>query len=106
VLCDELVRTADSLTEAEIVRTRAQLKASLLMGLESSSSRAEHFANHLLIYGRPLSSAEIISQIDAVDRDAVARVARRIFAGPPTFTALGPIGNVEGFDRILGRLAP
>ena len=106
VLCDELVRTADTLTEQEIVRTRAQLKASLLMGLESSSSRAEHYANHMLIYGRPLSNAEIINRIDAVDRDAVARYARRIFAGPPTLAALGPIGKVESFDRIADRLAP
>jgi predicted Zn-dependent peptidase len=105
-LCDSLVETADSLTEAEILRTRAQLKASLLMGLESSSSRAEHFANHMLIYGRPLSSAEIVRQIEAVDSIAVARVARRIFQAPPTFAALGPIGNVESYDRIVGRLAP
>jgi len=106
VLCDELLKTADSLTEVEIARTRAQLKASLLMGLESSSSRAEHFANHMLIHGRPLSSAEIVAQIDAVDRASVARIARRIFSAAPTFTALGPIGKVESFDRIIGRLAP
>ena len=106
VLCGSLVETADTLTEAEIVRTRAQLKASLLMGLESSSSRAEHYANHMLIYGRPQASAEIVRQIEAVDQAAVARVARRIFAGAPTFTALGPIGNVEGFDRIARRLTP
>ena len=106
VLCGSLVETADTLTEAEIARTRAQLKASLLMGLESSSSRAEHYANHMLIYGRPQASAEIVRQIEAVDQAAVARVARRIFAGAPTFTALGPIGKVEGFDRIARRLTP
>ena len=106
VLCGSLVETADTLTEAEIARTRAQLKASLLMGLESSSSRAEHYANHMLIYGRPLASAEIVRQIEAVDQEAVARVARRIFSGTPTFTALGPIGKVEGFDRIARRLTP
>jgi predicted Zn-dependent peptidase len=106
VLCGELVATADSLTEAEIARTRAQLKASLLMGLESSSSRADHFANHLLIHRRPLPNAEITALVDAVDGAAVARVARRIFSGPPTVAALGPIGQVEEFDRIAGRLAP
>jgi predicted Zn-dependent peptidase len=106
VLCGSLVETADTLTEAEIARTRAQLKASLLMGLESSASRAEHYANHMLIYGRPLASAEIVRQIEAVDQAAIARVARRIFAAPPTFTALGPIGKVEDFDRIARRLTP
>ncbi len=104
VLCGELVATADTLSEAELARARAQLKASLLMGLESSSSRAEHFANHMLIYGRPLSTAELVEQVEAVDRGAVARVARRVFGGAPTFTALGPIGRVEKFDRIKRRL--
>ena len=41
-----------------------------------------------------------------LDRSAIARVARRIFSAPPTFTALGPIGRVESFERITGRLAP
>jgi predicted Zn-dependent peptidase len=105
VLCDELVGTADSLTEAEILRTRAQLKASLLMGLESSSSRAEHFANQMLIYGRPLSTAEMVARIEAVDQASIARAARRIFAAPPTLAALGPVGKVESFARIAERLA-
>jgi predicted Zn-dependent peptidase len=105
VLCDELVGTADSLTEAEILRTRAQLKASLLMGLESSSSRAEHFANQMLIYGRPLSTAEMVAKIDAVDQATIAGAARRIFAAAPTLAALGPIGKVESYERIAERLA-
>ncbi|HVJ53825.1 MAG TPA: pitrilysin family protein [Aliidongia sp.] len=105
VLCDELVGTADSLNEAEIARTRAQLKASLLMGLESSSSRAEHFANQMLIYGRPLSTAEIVARIDEVDKAMIARAARRIFAAAPTFAALGPIDRVESFGKISERLA-
>jgi predicted Zn-dependent peptidase len=104
VLCDELVRLADTLEEDEVARTRAQLKAGLLMGLESTSSRAEHQANHMLIYGRPVPTAEIVQRIDAVDKSALATIARRMFTAPPTFTALGPIGRVEGFDRIAERL--
>jgi predicted Zn-dependent peptidase len=104
VLCDELMATADSLTEAELARSKAQLKASLLMGLEGSSSRAEHQASHLLIYGRPIPTPELVAQVEAVDMAAVAAAARRIFAAPPTFTVLGPIGKVERFDRIARRL--
>ncbi len=36
---DELKRAADDMSEAEVARARAQLKAGLLMGLESPSSR-------------------------------------------------------------------
>jgi predicted Zn-dependent peptidase len=104
VLCGEIVRSIDDMTEEEVARARAQLKASLLMGLESTSSRCEHVANQLLIYGRPIETRELVQKIDEVDLGAVQRLARRMFASPPTFTALGPIGKVEGFDRIVARL--
>jgi len=104
VLCDEIVKSADTMTEAEVARARAQLKASILMGLESTSARCEHVASQLLIYGRPIEARELVRKIDEVDLGAVQRLAKRIFAGAPTFTALGPIAKVEGFDRILDRL--
>ena len=104
VLCDEIVKSADSMTEEEVARARAQLKASILMGLESTSARCEHVASQLLIYGRPIEARELVRKIDEVDLGAVQRLAKRIFAGAPTFTALGPIAKVEGFDRILDRL--
>ena len=104
VLCDEIVKSADTLTEEEVARARAQLKASILMGLESTSARCEHVASQLLIYGRPIEARELVRKIDEVDLGAVQRLAKRIFAGAPTFTALGPIAKVEGFDRILDRL--
>ncbi|GGF16420.1 peptidase M16 [Aliidongia dinghuensis] len=104
VLCDEIVKAADTMTEAEVARARAQLKASILMGLESTSARCEHVASQLLIYGRPIDTPELVRKIDEVDLAAVGRVARRLFSGAPTFTALGPIGKVESFDRILDRL--
>ena len=104
VLCDEIVKSADSLTEEEVARARAQLKASILMGLESTSARCEHVASQLLIYGRPIETQELVRKIDEVDLGSVKRLARRIFAGAPTFTALGPIAKVESFDRIVARL--
>ena len=44
---DELRRAADGLTPAELERARAQLKAGMLMGLESPSARAERLARML-----------------------------------------------------------
>jgi predicted Zn-dependent peptidase len=104
VLCDELLGSIDSITEAEVARARAQLKASLLMGLESTSARSEHNANYLSIFGRPFDTAEIVAQIDAVTRDAVTAMARRILTTSPSFAALGPIGRIDSYDRIVARL--
>ncbi len=104
VLCDELTGLAGSLTEEEVRRARAQLKASLLMGLESSAARAEHLASQMLIFGRTLPIEEIVGRVEAVDVPSVSRIATRLFSAPPTFAALGPIGGVEGFERIASRL--
>jgi predicted Zn-dependent peptidase len=104
LICDEVAKVADSVDEEEVVRARAQLKAGILMGRESSSARSEQLAQQLLVYGRPLSAEEIVARVEAVDATQVARVARRIVAGPLTLATLGPIGGVEPYDKITARL--
>jgi predicted Zn-dependent peptidase len=106
VICDEIVKIADSVDEDEIDRARAQLKASLLMSLESPSARCEQIARQMLVYGRPIPAAEIIEKIDAVDRDMLTGNARRLIeGGRPTVTALGPVAVVEPYEKISARLA-
>ncbi|HEX7967925.1 MAG TPA: pitrilysin family protein [Stellaceae bacterium] len=104
VLCDEIRKLGDGLEPAELERARAQLKAGLLMSLESTTARCEQQAAHMLVFGQPLDLADMVARIDAVDAAAVARVARRVRAAPPTLTALGPIGRIEPYRRIAERL--
>ena len=103
VLCDESVKALAGFTPAEILRGKAQLKASMLMGLESTYARAEMLALNLLTYDRPIPLAETLARIDAVDDEALARVANRIFSSTPTLTALGPVKKLESYDRIAAR---
>lgn len=63
VIVDEMNNAVETLTEAEIARSKAQMKAGLLMGMESCSSRAEQMARHILAYGRPLTSDELVARI-------------------------------------------
>ncbi|KKK75152.1 hypothetical protein LCGC14_2876620, partial [marine sediment metagenome] len=65
VLCEEIRRLPDSLTEEEVRRARTQLKAATLMSMESTGSRAEQMGEQVLIYGRPIPVAEIVQRIDA-----------------------------------------
>lgn len=104
VLCDEIKRVVDMTDEAEVARSRAQLKASLLMGQESTMSRCEQLGQQMLVFGRPVPMAELVAKLDAVDAAAVRRVAGRILSGRPTLTALGPIGGLEPFERFERRL--
>jgi predicted Zn-dependent peptidase len=106
VICDEILKVADKVDEVEVARARAQLKASVLMTLESSSSRCEQLGRQMHVYGRPLTTEEIIEAIDAVDTKAVSRAARdMIGAAPPTLAAIGPIARLENYERIAARFA-
>ena len=104
VVCDVLSALPDSLSEEEITRARAQLKSSLLMGLESTSGRADQLGAQMLAYGRTLSIEEIIAKIDNCTRESVAGLARRIFATTPTLAATGPLSKLESHDRLSARL--
>ena len=104
VVCEELRKLPKTLMQVEIDRAKAQLKASLMMGLESTSNRCERLANQLLIYKRPLPSQEIIQAIDAVSMEDISRVATKVFQSPPTLTALGPIEHVLSFEKLCEQL--
>lgn len=104
IVCDEIGKMTGNIDAAELGRAKAQLKSSILMSLESTSSRAEQLARQLMIFGRPIPSEESVAKIEAVDDAAIARIAGRIFTSEPTLAALGPIDGVEDFDAVKARL--
>lgn len=104
VLCTELRRVLDGITPAELARARAQIKAGLLMGLESPSNRCEQLARHILSYGRILSTEELVTQVEAVDEAKVLEAAALMLGSAPTVTALGPqsgVPDADGFRALL-----
>ena len=105
VIAEELARARDGVEDQELNRARAQVKAGLLMGRESTGARAEQLAQQLMIFGRPLPVAEIVTELEAVDGPRLARVARRLTAAPAAFAALGPIGGLASLDELLRPLA-
>ncbi|NQV46047.1 MAG: insulinase family protein [Rhodospirillales bacterium] len=104
VVCDELAKSTTDINEEETERARAQLKSSILMALESTSARCEQAARQLMVYGRIIPTEETVAKVDAVDAEAVMRVARRVVESPLTVTALGPVKNIEAFHETDSRL--
>jgi len=104
VLCDELQRGGHDIDETETARARAQHKASIMMGLEAAGSRAEQLGRQLHVYGRPISPAELVSEIDKVDAAAVRRVAGRVLQSAPVIAAIGPLGKLETYQATADRL--
>jgi len=103
---DELRRATEDMTEAEVARARTQMKAGLLMGLESPSSRAERLARLLAIWGRVPSLSETIDKIDAVDLPAIRAYAERVVSEARLSAALyGPVSAAPSLEALRERLA-
>ena len=104
-VCNELLDVVENIGATETARARAQLKSGLLMSLESTSARSEQLARQLLLFGRPISNAEVMEKIDAADPSKLSAVAERIFKnGAPIITALGPTSNMPDYKAVGEKL--
>ena len=91
VVVDQITATADTLTEAEVARAKTQMKAGLLMALESSGARAEQLARQMIAYGRPIPLDEIVAKVEAVTVDSARTAGRALISrSRPAVAALGP----------------
>ncbi len=106
VTVDEIRRASGGLDAAEIARARAQMKAGLLMGLESPSSRAERLARMLAVWDRVPPLDETIARIDAVTAEDLRAFGESLTGGAgPALALLGPVANAPARDALARRLA-
>jgi predicted Zn-dependent peptidase len=102
---DELARATSDFGEDEIARARAQVKAGLVMGLESPSARAERMAALLSIWGRIVPLEETVAKIDAVDAGRARAALARMLGSRPAVALYGPVGRARDIDGFAARLA-
>ena len=104
-IADTIARTCSTMNEEEIRRAKAQMRASLLMSLESPATRASQIARQILVWGRPLDTREIVERIEAVDLARVKRLAGEIFLGSaPTLALVGPVDGAMTADALRDHL--
>jgi predicted Zn-dependent peptidase len=102
---DELKRSAEDMTQAELARARAQMKAGLLMGLESPSSRAERLARLIAVWGRVPPLEETVAQIEAVTLAGLRDHAVGLLgSGRAAMALYGPVAGAPRLDEITQRL--
>ena len=91
VVIDQIGGATETLNDTEVNRAKAQMKAGLLMALESSEARVGQLARQMLAYGRPIPLEEIVAKVEAVTVES-ARAAGRalIWRARPAIAALGP----------------
>lgn len=106
VICDELKKLTNDVTEEELKRAKAQVKASLLMSQESSVSRAEKLVGNLSVFGKYVPVSEIIAKIESVNIDSVQNFAKKILLDSSrlTLASLGKIDKLYNYDEIIKKL--
>ncbi len=102
---DEIRRSAEDMTEDEVARARAQLRAGLVMGLESPSSRAERLARMVAVWGRVPEVAEAVDRIDAVTAADVRAFGAGLTTAGAALALYGPVRKAPGLEAIRQRLA-
>ncbi|NBT33671.1 MAG: insulinase family protein, partial [Rhodobacteraceae bacterium] len=102
---DEMRRAADDMSDAEVSRARAQMKAGLLMGLESPSARAERLARMLQVWDRIPSLDEATQRIDAVNTQMVREFAGKMMQASNALALYGPADLAPTLEALRNRLA-
>jgi predicted Zn-dependent peptidase len=104
VVIGELERAAHDIGEKELLRARAQLRAGLLMTLESPSARAGQIARQLLLFGRVIPTQELVEKIESITIEDIRELATRIFtASSPTLAAVGAINGMMDHIEVARR---
>jgi len=90
---------------AELERAKENLKGRIMLSMESTSNRASRLGKSVLTDAELLSLDRICAEIDAVDADAIAALARQLFA-PERLSAAGIGPSEERYAEAVSLLHP
>ena len=105
VVSDEIKKVLnEKVSDKELNRAKVQLKASMLMALESSSSTAEVLARQMLLHNRIIPTDEIVAKIDNITKDDILEAAQFLFSSQPTYTLLGDLKEYPDYEQLKAYL--
>jgi len=93
VIVGEIAGAADTISETEIARAKAQMKAGLLMALESSGARIDQLARQMITRGRPMTVEELVEKVEAVTVESARTAGRALIARGKMATAVLGLGS-------------
>jgi predicted Zn-dependent peptidase len=105
VVLDELKAVMDKVTPEELARSKAQIKAGVLMSRESNLTRADQQARYVINSGRAFDVNRLIADIDAVSEQDIVSLAQCIFHTKPTLAVIGHAAGLLDYDKIQQQLA-
>jgi len=105
VIALEFKKSITSITESEVERAKTQLRSSLLMGLENSSSRSERLARGLIIWDKLVEVQETIAKIESVKLMDVKNFGLEMFHNSyPAMALYGKVKDALDVDQFSQKL--
>lgn len=96
---------AGSITEEEVYQAKEYLKGRFILQLENSHEVADHFVRRYLLERRIITPRKLLSLIEAVTREDVVRVARKIFVeNYLNLAVVGPYSDRKHRQKFLNLL--
>jgi len=84
----------NGISQQELIKSKEQIKGSLLLGLESSSSRMSRIGKMEITLDKFVSLDEVVRKIDSVTLNDISRMIEQMFTAENLcFTALGPVDS-------------
>jgi predicted Zn-dependent peptidase len=106
VSANVMLSMAQDVTTKEIDRAKAQLKTSMVMNLESASSRADQIARQYLAFGEVPEVSTLVKRIESVSRDSVRDLAADVFTKhSPSLSAVGQLSSLANYAEIAARFS-
>ncbi|KAL1879956.1 hypothetical protein VTK73DRAFT_6536 [Phialemonium thermophilum] len=97
----EWSRLSSNVSQAEVERAKAQLKASILLSLDGTTAVAEDIGRQIVTTGRRMSPGEIERIIDNVtEKDVMDFANRKLWDQDIAISAVGSIDGLFDYQRI------
>jgi mitochondrial-processing peptidase subunit beta len=103
----EWMRLCTNVSEAEVERAKAQLKASILLSLDGTTAIAEDIGRQLVTTGRRMSPGEIERIIDGLtEKDVMDFASRKLWDQDIAISAVGSIEGLFDYQRLRNSMKP
>lgn len=103
LICREIKKfCAEGVSQEELDRSKQQIKASVLMSLESTSTRMSNNAKNQFLYGKAITEDEIIAGFNAVTCADIKTLSNEIFDfSKVSFSAVGKVCSADEYKAMI-----
>lgn len=97
----EWSRLSSNVTEAEVERAKAQLKASILLSLDGTTAVAEDIGRQIVTTGRRMSPEEVEKVVGRItEKDVMDFAKRKLWDRDIAISAVGSIEGLLDYNRV------